>query len=239
MVYCVRILLELEKGDNMQKQYSIFDITGPILIGPSSSHTAGACRLANAARAILNQDVTEVTIYLYGSFAKTLYGHGTDKALVGGILGIAPDDERLTNALVLAKDCGLLYKFVFDDTQLSSANVVLFDMKGHKGGKMRVRGVSIGGGSIIVDRINDTTLQISLKYNTIVVDHRDKPGAVLSVSRILAENEINIASMNMYRQAKHDRAYMIIEIDQDIEPEVLGDIRELPDMSVIYIYKLY
>lgn len=223
----------------MTNSYSIFDITGPILIGPSSSHTAGACRLANAARAIFNQEVREVTIHLYGSFAKTLYGHGTDKALVGGIIGIAPDDERLTNALALATQNKLSYRFVFEDEALINANLVLFEMLGNAGAKMSVRGVSIGGGNIIIDKINHTDLHISLKYNTIVVDHLDKPGAVLSVSKYLAENAINIASMNMYRQGKHDRAYMIIETDQDISQEVLCAIREIEDMYVIYIHKLY
>lgn len=223
----------------MHNNYSVFDITGPVLIGPSSSHTAGACRLANAARAIFNKEIEEAEIRLYGSFVTTLYGHGTDKALVGGLLGLAPDDERLVDALDIAREEGLAYRFVFDDAVLPYANVVRFNMCGESAPPMRVRGISVGGGNIIIDQINETNLRISLKYNTIVVDHLDKPGAVLKVSKILAEGSVNIAAMSMYRQGKHDRAYMIIEIDEDITEEMLEALRSIDDMYVISISKLY
>lgn len=223
----------------MREGYSIFDITGPIIIGPSSSHTAGACRLANAARAILGQEVASAVIHVYGSFAETLLGHGTDKALVGGLLGILPDDESLVNAFEIAPKKGMKFRFLIEAETMESANMVLFEMTGKDGLTMQVRGASIGGGSIMVDQINDTFLQISLKYNTLVVDHQDKPGAVLSVSKVLAERKINIASMNLYRQGKHGRAYMILETDQEIGQDVLQMIEELEDMKTIYIKKLY
>ncbi len=224
----------------MQNNFSVFDIVGPIIIGPSSSHTAGACRLAGAARAIFNKPVKDVVIRVYGSFAATLHGHGTDKALVGGIMGITPEDERLTHAPEIAKQAGLDYRFSVEDEKTLQPNLVSFEMTGaEEGDRMSVSGVSVGGGRIIVTRINNTALQISLKYNTVIVDHLDKPGAVLSVAKILAENGINIASMNMYRQGKHDRAYMIIETDQTIAPDVLKNLRYLDDMHVIYIPQLY
>jgi L-serine dehydratase len=223
----------------MRESYSIFDITGPIIIGPSSSHTAGACRLANAARAILNREVASAVIHVYGSFAETLFGHGTDKALVGGLLGILPDDESLVNAFELAEKKGLSYRFEIEDETLLNANMVLFELTGADGSMMNIRGASIGGGSIMIDQIDSTNLQISLKYDTLVVDHLDKPGAVLGVSRILAEHRINIASMNMYRQGKHGRAYMILETDQEVGPDVLKMINSLEDMKTIYIKKLY
>lgn len=224
----------------MQNNFSVFDIVGPIIIGPSSSHTAGACRLANAARAIFNKPITDVVIRVYGSFAATLKGHGTDKALVGGIMGITPDDERLTHALTIAKEAGLKFRFEVEEELMSQANLVRFEMRSAKeGAAMSVSGASIGGGNIIVTRIGNTALKISLKYNTVIVDHIDKPGAVLSVAKILAENGINIAKMNMYRQGKHDRAYMIMETDETIAPDVLITLRRLDDMSVIYIPQLY
>lgn len=224
----------------MQNKFSVFDIVGPIIIGPSSSHTAGACRLANAARAIFNQPVTDVVIRVYGSFAATLRGHGTDKALVGGLMGIMPDDERLTHALEIATQAGLRYQFALEEEMTSQPNLVRFDMRNaERNVEMSVSGVSIGGGSIIVTRIGNTGLRISLKYNTVIVDHQDKPGAVLSVAKILADNGINIANMNMYRQGKHDRAYMIIETDETIAPNVLKALRCLDDMYVIYIPQLY
>jgi L-serine dehydratase len=223
----------------MQSNFGVFDIVGPIIIGPSSSHTAGACRLANAARAIFNKPVTDAVIHVYGSFAATLCGHGTDKALVGGLLGLLPDDEQLTHALTIAKQKGLSYQFVDEEEAVPDSNLVKFDMCSADGASMSVSGVSIGGGNIVVKRINNTDLEISLQYNTMIVDHLDKPGAVLSVAKKLADNHINIASMNMYRQGKHGRAYMIIETDQTIEPEIVQSIRRLEDMYVIYIPQLY
>ncbi len=223
----------------MQSNFSVFDIIGPIIIGPSSSHTAGACRLANAARAIFNKPVSDAIIHVYGSFAATLRGHGTDKALVGGLIGISPDDERLTHALTIAKEKGLSYQFAVEEESVSDANLVKFEMHSADGASMSVSGVSVGGGNIVVKRINKTDLEISLQYNTMIVDHLDKPGAVLSVAKILADNHINIASMNMYRQGKHGRAYMILETDQTIGPEIVQSIRRLDDMYVIYIPQLY
>lgn len=224
----------------MESKFSVFDIVGPIIIGPSSSHTAGACRLANCARAIFNKHVSNVQIHVYGSFAATLHGHGTDKALVGGIIGISPDDERLTHALDIAKDVGLSYRFIVEMEEGTQPNLVSFDMhNAEEGASMSVSGVSIGGGNINITRINNTYLQISLKYNTLIIDHLDKPGAVLSVAKILAIHHINIASMNMYRQGKHDRAYMIMETDQVIKSDVLMTLRSLEDMYVIYIPQLY
>lgn len=223
----------------MHSNFGVFDIVGPIIIGPSSSHTAGACRLANAARAIFNRLVTDAVIHVYGSFAATLCGHGTDKALVGGLLGLLPDDEQLTHALNTAKQNGLSYQFVIEEETVSDANLVKFDMRSTDGASMSVSGASIGGGNIVVKRINNTDLEISLQYNTMIVDHLDKPGAVLSVAKILADKRINIASMNIYRQGKHGRAYMIIETDQTIEPEIVEIIRHFEDMHVIYIPQLY
>ena len=223
----------------MESNFGVFDIVGPIIIGPSSSHTAGACRLANAARAIFNRPVASAVIHVYGSFAATLCGHGTDKALVGGLLGLPPDDERLIHSLDMAKDKGLSYQLVIEQEAAQYANLVHFEMSSADGTKMSVSGVSIGGGNIVVNRINNTDLKVSLKYNTVIVDHQDKPGAVLSVARILADNHINIASMNMYRQGKHGRAYMIIETDQNIASEIIQCIRRLEDMHVIYIPQLY
>ncbi len=223
----------------MKSNYGVFDIVGPIIIGPSSSHTAGACRLANAARAIFNKPIQRAIIHVYGSFAATLYGHGTDKALVGGLNGILPDDERLNSALDIAEQTGFIYRFVLEQETGTSANLVMFELLGTQGEEMTVSGVSIGGGNIAITRINQTDLEISLKYNTLIVDHLDKPGAVLSVAKILADESINIASMNMYRQGKHGRAYMIIETDQTLKPDIVKRIRSLMDMYVIYIPQLY
>ncbi len=223
----------------MRSHFGVFDIVGPIIIGPSSSHTAGACRLANAARAVYNKPIQKAVIHVYGSFAATLWGHGTNKALVGGLVGILPDDERLTHALDIAKEKGLDYQFAVEQEEGVNANLAMFELTGAAGNEMSISGVSIGGGSIVITRINQTNLEISLKYNTLIVDHLDRPGAVLSVAKILADEQINIASMNMYRQGKHGRAYMIIETDQIIQADTVQRIRSLEDMHVIYIPQLY
>lgn len=223
----------------MSNNYSVFDIIGPVLIGPSSSHTAGACRLANAARAIFNKPIDDVHLYVYGSFSQTLFGHGTNKALVGGLLGLAPDDQRLTDSLKLAEKENLSYHFVMDETTFSTENKVRFEMTNEDGSHMSVTGVSIGGGNIIINKINDIELLISLKFDTIIVDHLDKPGAVLGVSGILAKSGINIASMSVYRKAKHDRAFMIIEIDQPIDKEIFDNLRSMEGTTMIYLPKLY
>jgi L-serine dehydratase len=223
----------------MRESYSIFDITGPIIIGPSSSHTAGACRLANAARAILGHKVARAVIHVYGSFAETLSGHGTDKALVGGLIGIGPDDERLMDAFDIAEKSGLDFRFETEDEVTASANMVLFELVGADGLSMSIRGASIGGGNIMIDQIDATFLQISMKYNTLIVDHLDKAGAVLGVAEILAGHHINIASMNLYRQGKHGRAYMILETDEEIGEDAQKKIKALLDMQSIYIKKLY
>ena len=160
----------------MSNEYSVFDIVGPVLIGPSSSHTAGACRLANAARAIFNKPICDVSIYVYGSFSQTLFGHGTNKALVGGLLGLAPDDERLTDALSLADKERMNYRFHLDESTFSTENKVRFDMRCASGTRMSVSGISIGGGSIVVSKIGVIDLQISLKYETVVVDHKGQAG---------------------------------------------------------------
>lgn len=223
----------------MYNDFSIFDIVGPVLIGPSSSHTAGACRLANAAKAIFSKPIDEVAIYVYGSFSQTLFGHGTNKALVGGLLGISPCDEKLTSSLEIAKEEGLKYSFLMDDSTLSSENIVRFEIVGVNGDKMTICGASIGGGSIIINKINEIDLHISLKYGTLVINFVDKPGAVNSVSSILAQRNINIASINLYRKAKHSSAYMIIELDQDLYKETLDCLRAIEGALVIYLKKLY
>jgi L-serine dehydratase len=159
--------------------------------------------------------------------------------LVGGLIGIAPDDERLVDAFFLAKKEGLAYRFEIEDETPASANMVLFELTGADGLLMSIRGASIGGGNIMIDQIDSTFLQISMKYNTLIVDHLDRAGAVMGVAGILAGQHINIASMNLYRQGKHGRAYMILETDEEVGADALREISALPDMRAIYIQKLY
>ena len=209
----------------MKKILSAFDITGPIMIGPSSSHTAGACRLSYAAQKILGEEVTQVVFQLYGSFKETLNGHGTDKALLGGILGFEPSDERIRMAYELAMQKKLNYSFIKMHNEADHPNTVVFKLTGVNGAQMEIKGASVGGGNILITKIDNTDLKFTGKYSTLITRHWDQPGVVLRVSEILTKYHINIANMNLYREYRNDLAYMIIETDENITQQCLDHIR--------------
>ena len=165
------------------KGIGVFDILGPIMIGPSSSHTAGAARLGKIARSIAGEDIEEVTFMLHGSFAKTYRGHGTDRALVAGILGMEPSDERLRNSLDIAKEKNI--KFLFKEADLGDVhpNTVKFIMRTVNDNYCEVMGSSIGGGSIQVIEVNDNEVDFTGIYETLIVTHKDVPGVINSVTR--------------------------------------------------------
>ena len=230
----------LESGDIMSKKLSIFDITGPIMIGPSSSHTAGACRLGFSARKILGEEVKSITFHLYGSFKATLEGHGTDRALLGGVLGFLPDDERIKDSFKIANERNVKYKFVKEDEQPDHPNTVKIELIGKSNRKRTIKGQSVGGGNILITQIDQTNLQIDGKYDTLVTRHWDRVGIVQEVTGILYKNNINIAQMSLYREDVNDRAYMIIDVDDKINPECLEAVLAVEKMEyAIIIEKLY
>lgn len=209
------------------KGIGIFDILGPIMIGPSSSHTAGAARLGKIARSIAGNDVAEVTFLLHGSFAKTYKGHGTDKALVAGILGMEPSDEHLRNSMEIAKERGL--KFLFKEADLGDVhpNTVKFVMRTTDDKYCEVMGSSIGGGNIKVCEVNDNEVDFSGIYETLIVSHKDKPGVIHSVTHILSKENINIAFMKVFRDRKGEAATMIFEMDNKVSQEAIDKIKNL------------
>lgn len=217
------------------KEYSIFDIIGPNMIGPSSSHTAGACRIGNVARKIAGKDIKKASFLLHGSFAKTYQGHGTDRALLGGILGFDTDDDRIRNSFEIAKARGI--EFEFEETDLGEvhANTVKIIIDKHDKSQVQVLGSSIGGGNIIISEINGLELEFTGEYTTIIISHKDKPGVIAGVTKILAEYLINIAFMRVYRHGKGQRAFMIIETDDDINSKVIEDIEEIKDVANTYL----
>ncbi len=224
----------------MKNILSAFDIIGPIMIGPSSSHTAGACRLGFAAHKILGEGVRQVIFHLYGSFKETLTGHGTDKALLGGILGLQPSDERIRDAFELAHERQIYYSYINMPGEEDHPNTVVFKLTGVNGSEKTIKGSSIGGGNIIITRIDDTDLRFTGKYSTLITKHWDQPGIVLKVSAILADSQVNIANMNLYRTYRNDIAYMIIETDQQIKPEYLDQIKTIADVEfAVAIEKLF
>lgn len=222
------------------KDYSIFDIIGPIMIGPSSSHTAGACRIGFTAQNIIKFSITEVKFILYGSFAKTYKGHGTDIALLGGFLGLKQDDERLVDAFQMAQNRGLIYSFEASEDEMDHPNTVKIIAKTSRLETWEIVGVSIGGGKMIIRSINGIEVQYTGEYNTLVTHHKDSSGMLSRITTILSENRINIAFMKLYREEKGIKAIGIIETDEDIDQSVIDDLIRMEGMLYVnVINKIY
>ncbi len=209
------------------KGIGVFDILGPIMIGPSSSHTAGAARLGKIARSIAGEDIAEVTFLLHGSFAKTYKGHGTDKALVAGILGMEASDERLRNSLELAHKNRI--KFLFKEADLGDVhpNTVKFVMRTINDKYCEVMGSSIGGGSIRIIEVNDNEVDFTGMYETLIIAHKDVPGVINSVTQVLYSEDINVAFMKVFRHHKGKDATMIFEVDNEVSNESIEKINNI------------
>lgn len=214
------------------KSVGVFDILGPIMVGPSSSHTAGAARLGKVARAVAGGDMDEVTFYLHGSFAKTYKGHGTDRALVAGILGMEPSDLRLRDSLEIAKEMGLKIRFREADLGDVHPNTVEFVIKG-KEGTYELIGSSIGGGSIEVTSVNGNSVNFTGAYPTIIVSNKDVPGVLSKVSSILYDNDINIAFMKVFRNQKGRDATMVFEVDHEVTAEIIGNVKAIEGINKV------
>ena len=214
----------------------IFDLIGPIMVGPSSSHTAGAVRIGLACRRILGEEIAEADITLSGSFAATGRGHGTDKAIIAGLLGMAPDDVRVPDSFRYAQEKGLLFSFAFGDIPLSHPNTARLVLKGVGGGQADIEAASLGGGRIEIRRIGDMALRFSAEQPTLIIRNADKPGTVAEVSRILSEEKINIATFHVNRNSRGGTAVMVIECDTPLTDALLGHIRALPGiLRAVYI----
>lgn len=216
-------------------EYSVFDIIGPRMTGPSSSHTAGACRLANTARRIAGEDIMSVTFTLYGSFAKTGAGHGTDKALIAGILGMQPDDPGIINAYETAEQLGVDVSFSYSEETMHHPNTVRIHVTGKDGNTTEVVGESIGGGNIRIVEINGLDVELTGDYPTLIIQYQDVPGVVAVVTHVLAQHHINIAFMRVFRHGKGADAYMIIETDQAVDVSTHNLIMGLSDgITAVY-----
>lgn len=210
------------------KNYGVFDILGPIMVGPSSSHTAGAVRLGKVGAGIVNGNFNKVSFYLHGSFAKTYKGHGTDKALVAGVLGMNPSDKKIKDSLNIAKKENLEIEFIEADLGYVHPNTVkiVFHYKDQK--PSYVIGSSTGGGSILITSINGNEITFSGNKPTILVQYNDMKGSISRISSILANNMINIGTMKVSREGS--LATMIIEIDSPIKDEILKSITALDEV---------
>lgn len=217
------------------KKYSAFDILGPIMIGPSSSHTAGAARLGKIAAIIAGGSIKAVEILLHGSFGKTYKGHGTDRALAAGILGMDPWDERLSNALEIAKGKGIDISFKEIDLEDAHPNTVKFKITDQSDFVTEVVGSSIGGGSIIITQVDGEDIEFTGEYPTLIIKHRDVPGVVSKVTTLMYSENINIAFMKVFRGSKGQGATMIFETDNIISQELTKKIASLGYISSIKV----
>jgi len=215
---------------------NIFDIIGPVMIGPSSSHTAGAVRMGRVAWKILGEKAVKADIGLVGSFAMTYKGHGTDKALIAGILGMRPDDERIPNSLEIAQESGLKYEFSHKKIPNAHPNTAILELVGENGAQCTVEGVSIGGGNIRIIRLNGMEAAFSGAAPTLIIAHHDRPGAVAAVTGMLSHFGVNIGSFRLSRTHKNQLAVMTIELDMPIEKSVVQVLRQLKEIiSVVYM----
>lgn len=210
---------------------SAFDVLGPNMIGPSSSHTAGAVAIALLAQKMMNGSLTKVTFTLYGSFAKTYHGHGTDRALVGGIMGFQTDDVRISNSFAIAKERGLDFTFLTNERESEvHPNTVDILMENAAHHTVTIRGESLGGGKVRIVRINQVDVDFTGEYSAIIVIHQDRPGVVAHITKCLSDRQVNIAFMKLFREAKGATAYSIVESDEKLPAEIIADIEENPNV---------
>lgn len=217
---------------------NIFDMMGPVMVGPSSSHTAGAARIGNMGRTLLGEEVARADIGLYGSFAETGYGHGTDRALLAGLLGMKPDDLRIPNAYEEANRAGMAYSFRTVELRDAHHNTALLELTGKSGKKLTLQASSVGGGAIVVNKIDGIDVNFTGDFNTLIVRNQDESGSVAAITSILSQVHINVANMSVNRHRRGGDALMVIETDQHIKPRQVEFLSELPGiLSVTYYDK--
>ncbi|BCE06506.1 MULTISPECIES: L-serine ammonia-lyase, iron-sulfur-dependent subunit beta [Bacillus] len=211
------------------KYRSVFDIIGPVMIGPSSSHTAGAARIGRVARSVFGREPKQIVVSLYGSFAETYKGHGTDVAIIGGLLDFDTFDERIKDSIRLAEEKGIAIEFREEEavpTHPNTARILISDDEG----SLELAGISIGGGKIEIIELNGFELRLSGNHPAILVVHNDRYGTIAGVANVLAKFAINIGHMEVARKDVGQEALMTIEVDQTIDPDVFEELRALPNI---------
>lgn len=215
----------------MHGEMRLFDILGPVMIGPSSSHTAGAARIGRITRRLLGEPVSKADVLLCGSFAATYSGHGTDRAIIGGLLDMNVDDIRLRESPSLAKEAGLCVRFQTGELRDAHPNTARIDAVGISGRRIQATAASIGGGRVRVEALDGLPLSFTGEKNTYIVWHRDAPGAVARVSALFAAKRVNIASMRVSRLEPGGEAVMVIEVDSANPEEIPGAIGALEGIT--------
>lgn len=224
----------------MRKNYiGLFDIIGPVMVGPSSSHTSGAATIAWMTRQILQGTPVRADYTLYRSFADTYKGHGTDRALVGGLLGFRSDDRRIRDAFERAEAAGLTVNFKADrETQTRHPNTVDIQVECDDGSSLFVRGESLGGGRVRITRLNNISVDFTGEYSTLIVGHRDETGTLAYITSRLAEHNVNIAYMKMFREEKGQRAFTVIESDGFLPDELKNELLEYHTIENVNVIEL-
>ena len=218
-------------------QLSAFDVLGPNMIGPSSSHTAGAAVIAYLAQKMINGPIIKATFTLYGSFAHTYSGHGTDRALLGGLLGFHTDDKRIRDSFRIASERGIEYHFIPNDTVTDiHPNSVDILMENEAGTTMLIRGESLGGGKVRISRINNVEVEFTGEYSSVIVVHQDQLGLVAHITAVLSHFGVNIAFMRLFRESKGQTAYTLVEVDGELPKgikEMISDNHYVHDVMII------
>ena len=215
---------------------SVFDVLGPNMIGPSSSHTAGAAVIGALAGKIMTPPIKKVEFTLYGSFAKTYQGHGTDRALLGGVMGFSTDDTRIRDSFQIAEQRGISYHFTANETETDlHPNTVDIRMENAAGQVMTVRGESLGGGKVRIVRINGVKVDFSGEYCSVIVIQQDRPGVVAHITKVISDLGINIAFLRMFRDEKGHTAYTIVESDSRLPEDLPDALRENPNIHDVML----
>lgn len=205
----------------------LFDLIGPVMIGPSSSHTAGAARIGLTARLLLGEDVAVADIGFHGSFAKTYRGHGTDRAIAGGLMGMPVDDLRLRHSLTIAKEAGLALCFHPVSIRGAHPNTVQLELTGVTGRRLSMEAASVGGGNIAIRRLDGLNVDFTGKEHTLIIHQTDAPGVIAGVTGALAGQNINIATMQVYRRKAGADAMMVLELDGAPDEGLVESIRQM------------
>lgn len=216
------------------KYRSVFDIIGPVMIGPSSSHTAGAARIGLLALKLFGKEPGKAIIHFYGSFAQTYKGHATDVAVVSGILGYASDDRRIPNALQIAQGAGLELRFVVEEAVPKHPNTVMIELERDED-RMQVTGISIGGGLVQITQVDDFQLRLSGESPALLIFHQDAYGAIASVTQLLAYEQVNINHMEVSRSDRGKTALMVIETDTPVSADIVKLITRQPLIRKVII----
>lgn len=208
---------------------SVFEVIGPNMVGPSSSHTAGAASIARLAGKMLHHKIRSVKFTLYGSFAQTYQGHGTDRALLGGLMGFDTDDVRIRDSFDIAKNEGIDFEFIANTVETDvHPNTVDMEIEDINGKVLTVRGESLGGGKVKLTRINGVKVHFTGEYHALIVVHKDHPGVISKVTNVFGKQHVNIAFLRVYRESKGGNAYMIIESDTEITSGAVEEIEKNP-----------